>query len=169
MKLELAYGGQKVVASVTADGEGQWRVSLDGGPELCVRGARRGDAEWVLDFGEGPRAVWAHVDGRAWIAQEATFGLSGDVVDPRRLGTAGSGDEADGTVSSPMPGAVVRIAVKAGDRVAEGDVVVVVEAMKMENEFKSAVSGVVTEVCVAAGDAIDAGAALVHISPEESV
>jgi acetyl/propionyl-CoA carboxylase alpha subunit len=66
-------------------------------------------------------------------------------------------------ITSPMPGKVLRILVAAGDNVAEGQGLVVVEAMKMENELKTPRAGVVKEVCVSCADSVDSGALLVVI------
>ena len=66
-------------------------------------------------------------------------------------------------VASPMPGRIVRILVSAGDQVVAGQGVVVVEAMKMENELRSPKDGVVREVNASEGAAIEAGAALMVI------
>jgi biotin carboxyl carrier protein len=64
-----------------------------------------------------------------------------------------------------MPGAVVRVLAKAGDAVTKGQVVVVVEAMKMENEFRSPIDGVLVEVPVTPGTAVEANALLAVIDP----
>jgi biotin carboxyl carrier protein len=67
------------------------------------------------------------------------------------------------TVVAPMPGRIVRVLVAAGERVAASQAVVVVEAMKMENELRSPKDGVVSEVRVQEGTAIEAGAIVVII------
>ena len=66
-------------------------------------------------------------------------------------------------VSSSMPGHVVTLLVSEGDEVEEGQGVIVIEAMKMENELKAPKAGQVTEVCVVADDATEAGQALLVI------
>ena len=63
-------------------------------------------------------------------------------------------------VVAPMPGKVVRILVKAGDEVKEGQGLLVVEAMKMENELKAAKAGRVKQVAVLEGVAVEGGAVL---------
>ena len=62
-----------------------------------------------------------------------------------------------------MPGKVIKILKKAGDEVKEGEGVIVVEAMKMENELKTPKAGKVKEIKVKEGDAVEAGARLALI------
>jgi len=64
-------------------------------------------------------------------------------------------------VVAPMPGLIVRVNVSPGDTVAAGQGLVVVEAMKMENELKAPADGVVARVSVEAGAAVEKGAVLV--------
>ncbi len=70
----------------------------------------------------------------------------------------------DGKVKSPMPGKVVKLLVAEGDSVSEGAPVVVVEAMKMENELAAPKSGTVTRVYVAEGDTVESAAPLLTIA-----
>lgn len=72
-------------------------------------------------------------------------------------------DDGDKAISSPMPGKVVSIPVKVGDEVAEGTTVVIVEAMKMQSEYKVKVDRVVKEILVKEGDAIDSNQPLVIV------
>jgi biotin carboxyl carrier protein len=67
------------------------------------------------------------------------------------------------SMGSPMPGKVLKILKKEGDTVVEGEGIVVVEAMKMENELKTPKAGKVKEVRVKEGANVDAGAVLVLI------
>ena len=66
-------------------------------------------------------------------------------------------------VKSPMPGTILDINVQAGQSVNAGDVIVVMEAMKMENEIVASVSGKIAEICVKKGDAVDTDAVLAVI------
>jgi biotin carboxyl carrier protein len=70
-----------------------------------------------------------------------------------------------GAIESPMPGKVLKFLVSEGDTVVEGQGVVVVEAMKMENELKARIDGVVGAFKVGEGDTVDAGIVLVAIEP----
>jgi acetyl-CoA/propionyl-CoA carboxylase, biotin carboxylase, biotin carboxyl carrier protein len=78
-----------------------------------------------------------------------------------RAGTAGGA----GTVVAPMQGTIVKVPVEPGRHVATGDVLVVLEAMKMENAIAAEVDGVVTAVHVAQGDVVSAGGAMLELGP----
>ena len=90
-----------------------------------------------------------------------------DLVDEQkfrlRAGAAAFSTEGRQVVNSPMPGKVVRVFVKVGDAVTEGQPLVVVEAMKMENELKSPKAGTVTEVTAKEGTAVENGSKLVVV------
>ena len=91
-----------------------------------------------------------------------------DVADERKLrlraATAGFAVEGKQTITAPMPGKIVKVFVKVGDVVTEGQGVVVVEAMKMENELKAKIAGNVVLVHVAVGATVESGAKLVTLS-----
>jgi pyruvate carboxylase subunit B len=87
-----------------------------------------------------------------------------DAVDERtraiREMTGGADDVAEKTVVAPMPGLVVKIEVEVGQAVKAGQGVVVVEAMKMENELKAPADGVVAKILVQERQTVDKGATL---------
>ena len=72
---------------------------------------------------------------------------------------AGEGEQ----VAAPMPGNILSVNVKEGDTVKKGDVLMILEAMKMENEIMAGVDGVITSVCVAKGATVETGAVLCTI------
>ncbi len=72
----------------------------------------------------------------------------------------------EGCVTTAMPGSIVEVKVKAGDKVAAGDAVLVIEAMKMENEIQASVSGIVVAVHVKKGDTVTPDESLLEIQPE---
>ncbi len=81
----------------------------------------------------------------------------------RRARAAGKVAEGPETVSTAMPGRVVRILVREGDTVEAGQGVVVVEAMKMENEIACAKAGKVVSIPVSEGQSVEGGAGLVVV------
>jgi biotin carboxyl carrier protein len=102
--------------------------------------------------------------GRRWAARvESERSRSGEAAaDPRR-----GGGSRDVSIRSPMPGRVVRVLVGPGDAVAAGQGVVVLEAMKMENEVRSPRAGVVGRVHAAPGGTVEANALLVTFARDE--
>ena len=88
------------------------------------------------------------------------------LIDPRRLrGSAGVGGTADGLaeIRTMMPGKVVRLIAKTGDAVEKGDAVLVVEAMKMQNDLKAPKAGIVKEIRIQEGSTVGAGDVLAVI------
>ena len=69
----------------------------------------------------------------------------------------------ENTISSPMPGKVIKIPVKIGDEVKKGDTVITISAMKMESEYKSPINGKVIKIFVIEGSTVDANQKLVEI------
>jgi biotin carboxyl carrier protein len=82
----------------------------------------------------------------------------------RRRAGAHSGGEGEQTLCAPMPGKVVAILASVGDAVDVGQGIVVVEAMKMQNEVKAAMAGVVADIRVGIGDTVNAGQVLGSIA-----
>jgi len=140
--------------------------------------ARVGDREYELEVSEPEPGVYMMKrDGR--ITEVATAvqddhvevtirGERTDVrlIDPKQL--RGSGRESiqgDGLIEikTAMPGKIVRVLARAGMNVAKGDGIVVVEAMKMQNEMRSPKDGVVKEIRVAEADTVNAGHVLAVI------
>jgi biotin carboxyl carrier protein len=81
----------------------------------------------------------------------------------QRARNAGNEFEAESTLISPMPGKVVKIPVKTGDKVQKGDTVIIIAAMKMESEYKAMKDGVVTDIYVKEEQTIDGNQALIKI------
>lgn len=75
------------------------------------------------------------------------------------------GRKADGKIKPPMPGKVVEVKVKEGQAVAEGDVLCVLEAMKMQNDLKSPMAGKVVRVHVSDGANVEAATVLIELEP----
>ena len=95
-----------------------------------------------------------------------------DMLDERRVkmkaaALGGSGTGGDNIIKSPMPGKVVKILVSEGDRVEEGQGVIVVEAMKMENELRASIAGTVRQIATKEGETVDGGNLLLVIEGAE--
>lgn len=117
---------------------------------VARRGAVRGS--WTLDV-DGTRVAAEALDERMRAIKDLTAATA-----------AASGPA---PLLAPMPGLVVRIAVNVGDAVEAGQGLVVIEAMKMENELRSPSAGRVTAVRVQSGNAVEKGAVLIELGPLE--
>ena len=127
-------------------------------PPVAGRTGRR----VVIATDRGP--VEIAIPGRA--GSPATTGDGAAATRPARPGTGPvPGHVGDGPPVAPMDAAVVAVRVEVGQEIAAGDVVVVLEAMKMEMEIRSGVAGTVTRVLVAPGASVTAGAPLVALEP----
>ncbi len=126
------------------------RIDGQSWPLVAREGAERG--EWDIHLG-GARFDLAVVDERTKAIREMT-GRSGEPRGPRPL-------------RAPMPGLVSRVEVAPGQAVRRGDGIVIVEAMKMENELKAESNGVVSRVHVAPGQAVEKGALLVEFEAND--
>jgi biotin carboxyl carrier protein len=81
--------------------------------------------------------------------------------------TAEEAQAADGTITTPMPGNIVKVLVKEGDAVTKGQTLVIVESMKMENDMIAPADGTVRQVHVAPGDQTQFGQVLVELELQQ--
>lgn len=102
------------------------------------------------------------VDGRR--VEVSVRGALGDLANRPTPTRAPAPEVADDAVVAPMPGTVVKVTVQEGDEVAAGDLVVVLEAMKMESPITAPRSGTVSDLLVEAGVAVNQGAPLLRIT-----
>jgi acetyl-CoA/propionyl-CoA carboxylase biotin carboxyl carrier protein len=107
-----------------------------------------------------------------WVPESAAAAPAGggaaqSKARPRRSGGGGAAAAGTGAIAAPMQGTIVRVDATEGDTVEAGQVVCVLEAMKMENNVTADVAGIVAEVKVEAGQAVGAGDIVLVITPAE--
>jgi len=168
--LKLTIGGQEF--DVQAGGDS---VSI-GATEYAVRVVRRGDIVTVY-VNEKPFAIQVPTttgeEGPLKIlvdAKEYDVEVSGQASARREPAARARKQSAGaaGAVTAQMTGRIIRVDVKPGDEVKEGDVLLIIEAMKMENEIAAPVTGTVKEVAVAPGGRVTEGDLLVQIEASEA-
>ena len=106
-----------------------------------------------------------NVNGTQYMVEiELIDGSTAQAVAPAAAPAAATAPAGGETVNSPMPGTILDVKVKAGDKVEEGQVLMVLEAMKMENEISAPISGTVSAVNVSAGSTVASGDVLCSIN-----
>ena len=171
MKLRLGeheYDVQVEEGAVVVDGQ-RFPVSLKGSG--LTRTVTVGGRSMRVDLGEETEggARTANVDGRVWQVQRSAGDPVAIVASPAPARTGGAPPTqraarpaGKGTVAAQMTGRILRIEVAPGDEVQEGALLLVLEAMKMENEIRSPRSGKVKAVAVNVGDRVNTGDPLVE-------
>jgi biotin carboxyl carrier protein len=143
--LEVRVGGRPVRVDVVAVGA-QLSVTMDGHVvDLTTEGA-------PPDLGAVASGLRAYVRVESERQRAAEAARRGDRV---------SGDK---LALSPMPGRIVKVLVHAGDAIAAGQPLIVMEAMKMENEIRAKTAGTIAQVHVVAGDTVEGNARLVTLA-----
>ncbi|GAC1434980.1 MAG: hypothetical protein NVSMB68_07300 [Thermoanaerobaculia bacterium] len=106
-----------------------------------------------------------HREGTEHLITFAGATISVEIIDPLAVRRRGNDDDmsSGGVVKAMMPGRVVRVLVGQGDAVQKGSGLLILEAMKMENEIPAPVAGVVDQIFVSPGDTVERGSDLVHI------
>lgn len=111
-------------------------------------------------------------DGENWTARVAGEIFEIKIPDagpaPKQRRASGGKSKKSGKVSANIPGKVVTVEVSVGDVVEEGQVVMILEAMKMQNEIQAPVAGTVTEIHCDEGQSIEANVPLLVITPPET-
>lgn len=166
MTVWLEVGGKKLRVELGGTlsggvGDGPMECSVDGrGVSVDVRLLEPG----VMSLLVGGQQYRCVLDGDGVVIGGQRYDFAVD--DPRSLQGrrgAGAGTEGPRPVKAPMPGRVVRLLAAVGDEVEEGQGVVVIEAMKMQNELKSPKAGRVVRVGASVGDTVGSGDVLVVV------
>ncbi|HXG50855.1 MAG TPA: biotin/lipoyl-containing protein [candidate division Zixibacteria bacterium] len=157
---------QTYTVEIEEIGKSVYRIAVDGN-EFLVDGKKTGRTNYSLIVDN--RSFEVEVDNTEDEYRVLVDGRTYRVhlVDERRvrLGDSQSGIQPQGRqqVSVPMPGKVIAVLVGEGEAVEKGQGLVIVEAMKMENEVRSPIAGEIKEIRVKAGDTVEAGAVLVVV------
>jgi biotin carboxyl carrier protein len=168
MRYYTKLQGQKESAPVDIEpaGPGRYKLTLDGVTHVVDALALEHGAVSMLVDGESYSVEFEDQGDDVAVLVKGQITRI-DVANERklRLRAAGAAFSAEGkqTIVAPMPGKVVKILVALGDEVKEGQGLVVVEAMKMENELKSPKAGKVTELLAREGSAVEINAKLVVV------
>lgn len=163
MKYVVEIAGREIEVEVDGD-----RVTVDGTTRQASLRAIAGTPTRMLMMEGYPTAVGMRSDGRGqWVLQVGGDRWEAEVLDERtrhiRSLTAGAERQRRPvTLRAPMPGLVVKVLAEPGQSVAAGAGLVVLEAMKMENELKAPASGVVGMVLTRVGEAVEKGQPLVE-------
>ena len=168
MRVDVEIGGRRHQIELEQKPDA-WRATL--GSRTPTVDARPAGAGWSILLGDNQSRASYEVSVRESGPGILTVRVGGQridvrVLDPRAYRRRGPGHAADGQagvrqVLAPMPGRVVKVLVKAGDRVTARQGLVVVEAMKMENELRAPGDAIVRDVRVSEGGSVEAGTVLV--------
>jgi len=149
---EISHDGSTESVRVLTLPDGRLSLLLESGRQICGRVSRRGPDELELSTRCGVLRL------RATDPLRARLGAT------RERGSAAERESEE--VRALMPGRIVEVAVALGDSVESGHLLLVLEAMKMQNELRATRSGVVTQCVAAPGQTVEAGALLLTIHPE---
>ena len=165
VKFEAQLDGDTIPVEVTGDG-GRYRVTLGGEP-IEVDARPTGAGGWSLLLGrESWTAGVTEEDGGLFVVDldGETYSIRVEEETRYIIRTRGGSASATGQIlKAPMPGRVVLVEVSLGQSVRPGDGLVILEAMKMENEFKASVAGTVKEIRVEVGQAVNPGDVMIVV------
>ncbi len=162
VQLASSSGEKKRVIELEREAAG-WRVTLDGRPVAVDAVEVAPNVVSILLEGQSFEiSVTPSPDGKLKL-QTGSREFTAEVIDPRAWSGRRHGNvEAEGRqqIVAPMPGKVVRLLVRAGDHVEAGQGLLVVEAMKMQNEIRSPKSGTLERILAKEGQPVNAGEVL---------
>jgi 3-methylcrotonyl-CoA carboxylase alpha subunit len=160
--IQLRHGGAVQELGVTYNGD-SYRFDLPQGPKIVTGESTEGDLlRLVIDGRQAAARVIR--DGGMLLVATADGSFEFDLVDP--VAAAGNVDGHVGGVTAPMPGKIIKIGAKAGEKVRRGAVLVILEAMKMEHSITAPADGMVEAVHFRVGDLVKEGAALLSFAEE---
>ena len=112
----------------------------------------------------GPETYTVKLNGKAYVVEVSEGGEIGDIQEqPAAQSEAAAPAPSGESIDAPLAGNIFKVNVRPGDQVAEGDVVIILEAMKMETEVRASSAGTVSKVNVSEGDSVAVGDALIEL------
>ncbi len=165
MNYVVTYGDKEDTIKIEEAGVAQYRVGI-------------GDREFVVDAHRVESNTWSIIlDGKVYEVDlvvnddDIEVFINGDlyplkVVNEQKKALSRAKEAAEGgkqLITAPMPGKVVKVLVEEGEEVGANQGLIVIEAMKMENEFKARAKGKVKEIFVSEGDVVEGGDKLILI------
>jgi biotin carboxyl carrier protein len=165
VKIEVRIDNGTRIVELTRDADG-WRISLDGEPVDVDAVEIAPNILSILLNGKPHEVRITPTPTGALTLQTAHREFTAEVLDPRAWrGRRHGAVEAEGRqqILAPMPGKIVQVLVQAGEKVEVGQGLIVVEAMKMQNEIRSPKSGTVERLLVKEGQPVNAGEVLAWI------
>jgi len=165
VKFEVHISGKTREVELERDGKG-WRISLDGQPVEADAVEIAPNTISILLGGQSHEIRITPLTDGTLKVQSGLAEFTAEVTDPRAWrGRRHGALEAEGRqqVVAPMPGKVVRLLVNEGDNVEAGQGLLVVEAMKMQNEIRSPKSGTVERLLAKEGQPVNAGEVLAWV------
>ena len=165
MDLIVRQGDREEKVRVRRDGEGYEVAIGDRVYHVDEAALQNGARSLRIDGAQHEVSVRRH--GESWVVASRQGAVPVDVVDPlthlAHQTRGGKGGRRQKRVDAYMPGRVVAVLVEEGSEVAAGQGIVVLEAMKMENEIRSEHEGTVTKIHVQPGQAVDTGSPLFEL------
>lgn len=164
MRLIARHGADEIELEIERHGGG-YRVKV-GDRWLTADLVNAGPYFRSLRFEDGTQLAFIHHrEGNVHEISLSDSTIHVEITDPLSLKRKRREDEMGGVgvVTAMMPGRIVRVLISVGDRVQKGGGLLVLEAMKMQNEVQAPADGVVAQVFVQAGDTVEGGAELVRI------
>jgi biotin carboxyl carrier protein len=163
LKRTFRWSAPEAGGEIAVELRGDRAVADVDGRRLEIELRPRPDGTYLAFFADG-RVLRARVDRRGIRTRVRARGrtVAFDLADPREAAAAAGAREAACDVVAAMPGRVVEVRVRAGDEVVAGQVLLILEAMKMQNEISAEAAGRVSAVCCEAGQAVDGGTVLVR-------
>ena len=168
MRYEIEQDGQSKIFDIEKREKGYWIRAISASGEMKEHMVETKQLGKVLNILiEGKSFDVGLVDHKDYVEVEVVGERHLiNVYDPRKKSLTLMDGEGAGLIETQMPGRVTEVSVQEGERVEKGQVVIIVEAMKMENPLKATRTGVVSEIFVSGGELVEAKAKLLLIGDE---